>query len=267
MEHGADPNSTADNGATALHVAAVTGNVCTVQQLLQCPDIRVDATMPRSGFSALHLGVASADELTVTALLECKAALYENGCHGVTPVHIAAHLGLPAILRQLLMLYKGTPQHGAMSPLIFTCCAPREDVVKPALHVLTCVDWLGDIPMNPFLLRALMLSAEERQLSDFVPPQSLHSSFVASRTRTLQHIIKQKVDMYELPSDADDSTSRKIKKPSGKGQGGLQVCFPEPCDNILPKVSQMGLAVHCLYVAGYSCMPWLWAGEGCISWQ
>lgn len=179
--------------------------------------------MPGSGFSALHLGVASADEATVTSLLECQAVCDENGCHGVTPVHIAAHLGLPGILRQLLMSYKGTPQHGPMSPLIFTCCAPRGDVVKPALHVLTCVDWLGDIPMNPFLLRALMLSAEERQLSDFVPPQSLHSSFVASSTKMLQHIIKQKVDTFQLPSDGDVSLSGKIRKPPGKAEGRLQV--------------------------------------------
>lgn len=178
--------------------------------------------MPGSGFSALHLGVASADEATVTSLLEHQAGFDELGCHGVTPVHIAAHLGLPGILRQLLMLYKGTSQHGPKSPLIFTCCAPRDDVVRPALHVLTCVDWLGHIPTNACLLRALMLSAEERQLIDCVRPQCLHSSFVASSTRTLQNIINQKLDTFELPSDADVSPKRR-KRTSGKPEGGLQV--------------------------------------------
>ena len=231
LDHGADPNSTAENGATPLHVAAVTGNVLTVQRLLRCPDIRVDALMPGSGFSALHLGVASADVATITALLDHHAAFDETGCSGVTPVHIAAHLGLPGILQQLLTLEStshhgsmSTPKHGSMSPLIFTCCAPREDVVKPALHVLTCVDWLGHIPLKPFLLRALMLSAEDRQLSDFVPPHSLHSSYVASSTRTLQNAIKQKLETFELPSDSEDPAVAMAGKQPHKSERGIQVC-------------------------------------------
>lgn len=179
--------------------------------------------MPGSGFSALHLGVASADVETVSTMLKHQAALVESESAGVTPVHVAAHLGLPDILHQLLTLVQHAPKQGPISPLIFTCCAPRADVVKPALTVLTCVDWLGHIPMKAFLLRALMLSAEERQLSSFVPPRSLHSSFVASSTRELQNAIKQKLETFELPPDTDDSMISSTNK-SGQPGGGFKVC-------------------------------------------
>eukprot|EP00892_Ulva_mutabilis_P010181 jgi/Ulvmu1/7535/UM037_0079.1 len=221
LDHGADPNSTTGNGATALHVAAVTGNILTVQRLLQCPDVRVDAVIPGSGFSALHLGVASADEKTVSALIKHQGPLEQSDHSGVTPVHIAAHLGLPDILNQLLILFKHAPKHGPISPLLFTCCAPRGDVVKPSLHVLTCVDWLGPIPVKAFLLRALMLSAEERQLSDFVPPRSLHSSFVASSVRTLQNAVKQKLEMFELPPDTEEASHAHARNNS-RPESGFQ---------------------------------------------
>jgi hypothetical protein len=234
ISEGANVNAQADDGVTALHVAAATGNRAVVQSLLQSKHVKKNAQLAHSGFTALHLAVSSADVETVCALLDHDAGYNEAACHGITPVHVAAHLGLPDILQRLLKANLVFPQNDPPTALHLTTCKPQLSVVEPVLKVVSVVDWLGPVQMKPQLLRALITSAPEHLLAAVGKPEGKRGasisgehfvklsrpSFVAANARAVQNSISRRAQLLSLPEykdngDSDMANAGSVDQPKG----------------------------------------------------
>lgn len=189
LEEGADINWTAADGATPLHVAAAAGNSRVAERLLQNPLVERDKQLRSSGFTAVHLAVTSGDVDTVAVLLKAGASFDGAACKGITPLHLAADLGADAVVAQLLNSHLVFSKDEAPTALHFACSVPRFDTVAPALHVLSCVDWLGPLPMNPQLLQAVVIATEEHHLEQFIPKDLHTQSYIASNVNAVQQAV------------------------------------------------------------------------------
>lgn len=163
LNHGAHPNAAADSGATALHLAAATGNARAIQALAAASeDLDLAAALPESRFTALHLAVASADLQSVKLLMSFGAAPSAEAHHAVQPLHIAAYLGVPDIV-QALLDGGATPRsaESGLTPLHCASSLARAELVQPAVEAVACVDWLGKLPVSAHLMQALAHSVAE----------------------------------------------------------------------------------------------------------
>lgn len=160
LDHGAHPNAATDSGATALHLAAATGNARAIQALAAASDdLDFAAALPKSRFTALHLAVASADVQSVKLLISFGASATASAHHGIEPLHVAAYLGVPDIA-QALLDSGAAPRSadGGLSAVHCVCSLARPELVRPAVEAVACVDWLGKLPVSPHLMQALARS-------------------------------------------------------------------------------------------------------------
>ena len=168
LNGGAHPNATAANIATPLHTAAACGNSRAISALhAHSEDLNPHAILPQSRFTPLHLAVASADDDTVASMLSLGSAVDSTAHKAIQPLHIAAFVGQPAIVKRLLDAGADAtvPMETGQTPLHLACEKRNFEVMEGVMSVLSVVDWLGDIRIKPQLMQALALSVEEEHVS------------------------------------------------------------------------------------------------------
>jgi hypothetical protein len=169
--------------------------------------------MPEHGFTALHLATTSADVDSLASLIQMGARCDQPARDGILPVHIAAHLGLHKAMLQLLIA--GCPLKNAegMSPLHYVCSIPRVATVRPALDVLVCVDWIGDVPIKPQLLTALahVVSEHEFRSDEGFSVQS--SSRVRASAGAIRRVLSKRQDKMRIPG-TDERQDEPREQPS-----------------------------------------------------
>lgn len=113
----ADPNATDANGATALHEAALAGNLQAAQTLLEA-GARVDAR-ERRGATALNVAAERAQAEMAELLLRRGANVQNADRYGSTPLHNAAyspHATEARLLQTIEALLKFNPNVNARGP-------------------------------------------------------------------------------------------------------------------------------------------------------
>jgi Ankyrin repeats (3 copies) len=163
LYNGAFPDAAADNGASALHVAAACGNARAVRALYEhSEDLDLHTVLPDLLCTALHLAVASADEATVAALLNLGASANTPAHGGVLPIHTAAFVGQPAVLMRLLDSAADVgPTAQGETPLHMLCSHEHPDLLQGTMAVLSAVDWIGEVRIQPQLMHALAESVAQ----------------------------------------------------------------------------------------------------------
>ena len=96
----ADVEARDETGATALHVAASKGDVATVLALVEA-GADVEAR-DETGATALHVAASKGDVATVLALVEAGADVEARDETGATALHVAAFLGKVATVQALV---------------------------------------------------------------------------------------------------------------------------------------------------------------------
>ncbi|MEZ5291997.1 MAG: ankyrin repeat domain-containing protein [Vicinamibacterales bacterium] len=131
LKDGADVNAAQADGMTALHWAALNGDLPTLDLLLLAGATR-DALTRVGAYSPLHLASQRGHGEVVAHLLDAGARPGPFTTTGVQPIHLAAESGSVAAVKALL-------DHGAdinvvdkthgRSPLVFAVSKDRRDVV------------------------------------------------------------------------------------------------------------------------------------------
>ncbi len=128
LESGADVAPAANDGKTALHVAAQrVRNLAVVQRLIDA-GADVNAGQVRLGWTPLVYAVHFGDAETVEALIRAGAGIPE----GVSLLHFAARTGDTAKIRSILdagAAVEGRDKWG-MSPLMWACRPDRLEAVR-----------------------------------------------------------------------------------------------------------------------------------------
>ncbi len=133
VEKGADVNAAQGDGMTALHWAAVNGDV-ELTRFLVSAGARLDATTRLGHYTPLHLAAREGKGAVIRALLDAgDVANRETATGEATPLHLAALSGTVEGVRALI-------EHGAdvnrreaargQTPLMFAAARGRLDVVK-----------------------------------------------------------------------------------------------------------------------------------------
>jgi Ankyrin repeats (3 copies) len=163
LYNGAHPDAAADNGATPLHVASACGNARAVRALYEhSEDLDLHTVLPELLCTPLHLAVASADEATVAALLDLGASASIPAHGGVLPIHTAAFVGQPATLVRLLDSAADVgPTAQGETPLHMLCSHEHPDLLEGTMAVLSAVDWIGEVRIQPQLMHALAESVAQ----------------------------------------------------------------------------------------------------------
>lgn len=60
------------------------------------------------------------------------------------------------------------------------------------VQVLSCVDWLGPLPMNPQLLQAVVIATEDHQLETVIPKDLHTQSFIALNVNAVQRAVSSR---------------------------------------------------------------------------
>ena len=105
LRNGEDVNAAQGDGTTALHWAALNGDVATLEVLLYA-GATLEATTRLGGYTPLHLAARQGRRHAVSALLDAGSKANARTSTGVLPIHLAAQAGEPAAILALL-------EHGA----------------------------------------------------------------------------------------------------------------------------------------------------------
>ncbi|KAJ9445368.1 hypothetical protein DIPPA_07027 [Diplonema papillatum] len=102
LAKGADPNRAAVNGISPLMMAATSGCLPVVSELLSSPDIDVDAKHPFAGSTALHFAAEMGRGAVVSALCKAGASARATKKTGGTALHSAADANRTGAARALV---------------------------------------------------------------------------------------------------------------------------------------------------------------------
>ena len=132
IAQGADVNAPQGDGMTALHWAALNGNLTIVNALLAA-HARVESVTRLGNYTPIHLASSRGHADAVGALLNAGGSATAVTSTGVQPIHLAAQAGNPDALKALL-------DHGAdvnardathgRTPLVFAVSENRLDAMK-----------------------------------------------------------------------------------------------------------------------------------------
>jgi ankyrin repeat protein len=101
LAHGADVNAAQGDGMTALHWAALNGDLKTTSLLLAAR-AKTEAVTRIGGYTALHLASSRGQAAVVARLLEAGSRVAAVTDTGVQAIHFAAQAGNPDALQSLL---------------------------------------------------------------------------------------------------------------------------------------------------------------------
>lgn len=80
------------------------------------------------------------------------------------------------------------------------------------MQVLSCVDWLGPLPMNPHLLQAVVAATEAHHLEQVIPKELHLHSYIAANVNAVQRAVSSRA----LAHATDKTTAREpVSKPTG----------------------------------------------------
>jgi len=137
LEHGADVNAAQGDGMTALHWAALNGDLDAAKWLVYA-GANVHATTRLNAITPLWLAAQSGDALVVRLLLDNKAEPDAATSTGVTPLMIAAAQGNPGAVR--LLIERGAKPNAkektyGQTPLMFAAASNRTDAIGVLLEL------------------------------------------------------------------------------------------------------------------------------------
>ena len=129
LAEGADVNAQDKNGITALHRAAMVGNLPAMQTLLD-QGANIEGS-PEAEFTPLFCAI-EADEEAVAYLLARGADTNAIGYDGCTPMHLAAMREKPRVVKALLQAgaYYEAPNLAGLTPLDIAEAANNKDCVE-----------------------------------------------------------------------------------------------------------------------------------------
>jgi len=135
LRQGADVNAPQADGMTALHWAALNGDLKTANVLLVAK-AKTEPMTRLGGYTPLHLGSSRGHAAVVTRLLQAGSLATAVTTTGVQPIHLAAQAGNPEAVRVLVdrgadVNAKDTT-HGR-TPLIFAVSENRLDAITVLL--------------------------------------------------------------------------------------------------------------------------------------
>jgi len=135
LKDGADVNSAQGDGMTALHWAAMKGDVPLAEMLLYA-GANVKATTRLGGYTPLMLAAKAGDAAMIGALAKSSADVKGATTTGVTPLMLAAASGNAAAV--MVLLEKGADANAKESsmqqtPLMFAAAANRVEAMNALL--------------------------------------------------------------------------------------------------------------------------------------
>ncbi len=132
LREGADVNAAQGDGLTAIHWAALNGDVATLEVLIYAGAV-LEPTTRLGGYTPLHLSSRQGEGGIVTALLEAGADAARFTDTGVTALHLAAQSGSADAVSALI-------EHGAdvdardtassRTPLMYATAANRLEAIE-----------------------------------------------------------------------------------------------------------------------------------------
>lgn len=126
LENGADPNTCAENGATAVYVAAEQGNAGALRVLLEQGGADVDTPLSGGcGFTPVYVASLRNHTIALEMLLQHGADPNVTICGMLRPMDVAAKMQNEAAVA-LLQEYGGEPLKAAVAQPV------RPDETKPA---------------------------------------------------------------------------------------------------------------------------------------
>jgi ankyrin repeat protein len=162
LGHGADVNAAQGDGMTALHWAALNGDLKTTNLLLAAK-AKTEVVTRIGGYTPLHLASSRGQAAVVARLLEAGSRVAAATDTGVQAIHFAAQAGNPDALQSLL-------DHGAdvnardntygRTPLIFATSENRLAAMK--LLIAKGADVRQTTKVTDYLARAAADTADHQ---------------------------------------------------------------------------------------------------------
>ncbi len=227
LREGADVNAAQGDGMTALHWAALNGDVAMLEVLLYAGAV-AESTTRLGGYTPLHLAGRQGRAATVAALLRAGSDPMRFTDTGVTALHLAAQGGSAEAVAALI-------DHGAevdvadrgssRTPLMFATASNRLKAMQALIDAGADVSLETDIIDYP--QRARRDREEERMRDRIVDaakppePRADRAAAAASRQAAAPGAVAAAARAAGLPPDPDD--------PPARGGGAAQTP-PDPDD-------------------------------------
>jgi ankyrin repeat protein len=224
LGQGADLNAAQGDGMTALHWAALNGDLKTMNLLLVA-HANAEPLTRLGGYTPLHLASSRGHAAAVARLLEAGSNPSAVTTTGVQPIHLAAQAGNPdavgALLDRGAAVNVRDTTHGR-TPLIFAVSENRLEVMKvllargaDVLQATTVIDYV------------------QRSAADTAARQARDREIMATTGR---NPAANAVDLNFNPSAAAGQgrgTSAGSPRAGGGGRGGQPVYDPNDPDTTL----------------------------------
>ena len=207
LEHGADANATDEGGRTPLHVAAVGGDAEMVRLLLEHgADLAADGPVAQD---ALYLGALDGDVDLVCALIEKGVDIgHARAGDGRTPLHIAAAVGEPEVVKLLLEhgaapATKDTAGKTAMDLAAAAAHADTVAVLQPHFQDSDLAAWVGDARLlisasasgGEELVRKLLQAGTSVDAADSFGKQAIHRAAGEGHIEVVRILLEHGADV------------------------------------------------------------------------
>lgn len=182
-------NHTDPDGNTALHLAAINGNIEIVKVLMRSGAYDSVRAKNQYGRTPLHSAVRNGNPEVVQKLLECGAIVTEKDKDGQTPMHTAVRNGHAIIVKKLL-------ECGA------SATEPDNEGLTP-VHIAAVEDKIE-------ALKALMVAVPNIDVVTPTGQSALHLAVKNHRPRMVQYLMFRKAN--PALKDAHDETPLDLAK-------------------------------------------------------
>jgi ankyrin repeat protein len=214
LKNKADVNAAQGDGMTALHWAALNGDVA-IANLLLAAKASLEPVTRLGGYTPLHLASSRGHAAVVVKLLEAGSKVTAVTSTGVQPIHLAAQAGNPDAVRALLdkgadVNVKDTT-HGR-TPLIFAVSENRVDAMK--VLIAKGADVMQSTNVVDYVARQTK-DGQERSARDRAAAAANPRMAAGPQNSALG------------PAGAAGAPPAGLFAPTGRGQGGFT---PDPND-------------------------------------